>query len=360
MTVRAFGFPGRYLQGAGALAHLGEVAVDLRCARAVLISDPVVAEAAAQAERSLAKAGLQVVQLESPPECTPAAAGALRSQAGAADLIVGFGGGKTIDLSKAVARAGDYRLIIVPSIASNDSPTSRLIVFYDENHAVSHVEQMRRNPDAVLVDTAVIVAAPKRFLAAGIGDAFSKRYEVRQAVAAGGRNFFGTASLHTAQVLADAAHDILLQNGAAALNSVDRGEASEALELVVEAAVLLSGLAFESGGLSIAHALLRGLTALPQCRGALHGEMVAYGTLVQLAAERCDVAELARIGAFLSDMSLPTSLRDLAGEEVGSTDRETVAQLTLAAPYIGNFNRPLDAEAILSAMETADDCTRGR
>ena len=360
MTVRAFGFPGRYLQGAGALERLGEVAADLRCARAVLIFDRVVAEAAARAERSLVDAGLQVVRLESPPECTPAAAGALRTQAGAADLVVGLGGGKTIDLSKAVVRAGDYRLIIAPSIASNDSPTSRLIVFYDETHTVSHVERLRRNPDAVLVDTAVIAAAPKRFLAAGIGDAFSKRYEVAQAVAAGGLNFFGTPSLHTAQVLADAAHDILLRHGADALESVDRGEVSEALELTVEAAVLLSGLAFESGGLSIAHALLRGLTALPQCRDALHGEMVGYGTLVQMAAEGRDAAELARIGGFLSDMSLPVSLQDLAGQEVGSADRETVAKLTLAAPYIGNFGRRLDAEAIRSAMETADDCTRGR
>ena len=358
MTVRAFGFPGRYLQGAGALAHLGETAADLRCTRAVLISDPVVAEAAAGAERSLVNAGLQVARLESPPECTMAAAEVLRAQAGAADLIVGFGGGKTIDLSKAVARSGDCRLIIAPSIASNDSPTSRLIVFYDENHKVSHVEQLRRNPDAVLVDIAVIAAAPKRFLAAGIGDAFSKRYEVGQTVAAGGSNFFGTPSLYTAQVLAEAAHGILLQNGAAAMDSVDRGEISAALELVVEASVLLSGLAFESGGLSIAHALLRGLTILPQCRGALHGEMVAYGTLVQMAAEGRDAGELALMGNFLSDMSLPVSLRELASQEVGPADREKVAKLTLAAPYIGNFHRPLDAETILSAMDTADECAR--
>ncbi len=364
MTVRAFGFPGRYLQGAGALAQLGALAGDLGGTRAVLIADPVVAASARAAADSLCVAGLEVVRCDSPPECTTTAAAELAHSARTAaarapDLVVGFGGGKTIDLSKAVARDLDARLIIAPSIASNDSPTSRLIVFYDAGHKVSHVELLARNPDAVLVDTQVIVAAPRRFLAAGIGDAFSKRYEVGQAVAAGGRNFFGTPSLHTAQVLAEAAHELLLTHGRAALATIDRGEADAALELVVEAAVLLSGLAFESGGLSIAHALLRGLTALPQCQGALHGEMVAYGTLVQMAAEGRPPAELARASRFLSDMGLPVRLSQLGGDAISEDDREMVARLALDAPYAGNFEGPLDAGALHAAMKRVDGCTHG-
>ncbi|MGP1255096.1 MAG: glycerol dehydrogenase [Kiloniellales bacterium] len=355
MTVRIFGFPGRYLQGPGALDYLGETAADLHCTNAVLIADPVVPEAAERAERSLKNAAVPSVRLASPPECTVAAAEALQAQAGSADLVIGFGGGKTIDLSKAVARALGCRLIIAPSIASNDSPTSRLIVFYDAAHKVSHVELLRRNPDAVLVDTAVIAQAPRRFLAAGIGDAISKRYEVGQAVAVGGRNFFGTPSLRTAQILSEAAQEILLENAAAAMAAVERGETCEALEVTVEAAVLLSGLAFESGGLSIAHALLRGLTALSQCGSALHGEMVAYGTLVQMAAEGRSSDELARMSGFLSEMSLPVSLRDLATREVEPADRERVARLTLEAPYSGNFERPLDVGVLLAAMDRADE-----
>ena len=360
MTVRVFGFPGRYIQGAGALDVLGETAAQLGCSHAALIADPIVAEAAQQAEGSLTDAGLQVSRVDSPPECTVAAADALRAQAGDADLVVGFGGGKTIDLSKAVAAGRACRLIIAPSIASNDSPTSRLIVFYDETHKLSHVELLDRNPDAVLVDTAVVAAAPKRFLAAGIGDAFSKRYEVAQVISAGGKNFFGTPSLRTALVLAETAHDLLLQHGRTAMADAAQGTVSEELELTVEAAVLLSGLAFESGGLSIAHALLRGLTALPQCSGCLHGEMVAYGTLVQIAAEDRSRGELAEMGGFLSDVSLPVSLPELAHGAVGPADRKRVAELTLAAPYIGNFGWPLDAKAILSAMDSVDDWAEAR
>ncbi len=360
MTVRIFGFPGRYVQGAGALGVLGETAAHFGCSHAALIADPIVAEAVQRAEASLSEAGLQVSRLDSPPECTVAAADALRAQADGADLVVGFGGGKTIDLSKAVSAGRACRLIIAPSIASNDSPTSRLIVFYDDTHKLSHVELLDRNPDAVLVDTTVVAAAPKRFLAAGIGDAFSKRYEVAQAISAGGKNFFGTPSLRTALVLAEAAHAVLLEHGRAAMAAAHQGAVNEELELVVEAAVLLSGLAFESGGLSIAHALLRGLTALPQCSGSLHGEMVAYGTLVQIAAEERSKSELAEMGGFLSDVSLPVSLPELAHGAVGANEREMVAELTLAAPYIGNFDRPLDAKRILSAMDTVDEWAEGR
>jgi len=52
----------------------------------------------------------------------------------------------------------------------------------------------------------------------------------------------------------------------------------------VEAAILLSGLAVESGRLSIAHSLVRGFSVMPQLSGLLHGEMVALGTLTQLDA----------------------------------------------------------------------------
>jgi glycerol dehydrogenase len=47
----------------------------------------------------------------------------------------------------------------------------------------------------------------------------------------------------------------------------------------------MSGLGFESGGLSIAHAMTRGLSKVPGSREAMHGQQVAYGLLLQLMLE---------------------------------------------------------------------------
>lgn len=49
---------------------------------------------------------------------------------------------------------------------------------------------------------------------------------------------------------------------------------TQALERVVEANTLLSGLGFESGGLAVAHALHSGLTAAARSHEFLHGEKV--------------------------------------------------------------------------------------
>lgn len=51
---------------------------------------------------------------------------------------------------------------------------------------------------------------------------------------------------------------------------------------VIEANILLSGLGAESGGLAAAHGFHNALTLLPETHSYMHGEKVAFGTLVQL------------------------------------------------------------------------------
>lgn len=50
-----------------------------------------------------------------------------------ADVIVGMGGGKVIDTAKIVADRMDIPVIVVPTIASNDAPTSGCAVLYSED-----------------------------------------------------------------------------------------------------------------------------------------------------------------------------------------------------------------------------------
>jgi glycerol dehydrogenase len=78
--------------------------------------------------------------------------------------------------------------------------------------------------------------------------------------------------------IAHACYDTLFDFGEAAREAVLRKEANEALERVVEANTLLSGVGFESGGLGAAHAVAQALTVIPSVeKEFLHGEMVALG-----------------------------------------------------------------------------------
>ena len=302
--VRSMGFPGRYIQGPQALRQLPQLLEELGARRIALLADATVRRALGDAHRRRAaeqrarRARSTATWLEFPGECSAPIIADLAAKAGECDTIVALGGGKTIDTGKGISRRCGARLIIVPTIASNDSPTSRLIVLYDEAHRVAGVELLARNPDVVLVDTEVIAQAPARFFSAGMGDALSKTFEARQCHLTQGRNFFGTLSLPTARLLADRCYAVIVEYGAAALRQVaERHEPDEAVERVIEATVLLSGVGFESGGLSLAHALVRGFSAHPKIGGFLHGEAVAFGTLVQLVAEGRPDAEIAEHAA---------------------------------------------------------------
>jgi glycerol dehydrogenase len=85
--------------------------------------------------------------------------------------------------------------------------------------------------------------------------------------------------------LSNLCYEILRKDGLKAKLAVQQKLVTPAVDRVIEANILLSGLGFENGGLSVAHGLTRGLSALPELHEALHGEEVAYGLLVQFVLE---------------------------------------------------------------------------
>lgn len=356
--LRTMGFPGQYLQGPKALHELGSLLSKMGFKKPLFLCDTIVAEKVwPLASGSMKAAGLEATHIVFPGECTRAAINALseHAMAVAPDVIIGLGGGKTIDSAKGISLSLDVPVVICPTIASNDAPTSRLIVLYDETHRVAGVEYLKSNPVAVVVDTEIIAQAPARFFAAGIGDTVSKKFEAAQCKAAHGNNSFGTPPLDTALLLANAAYETLIKHGPAAFRSIATGQLDDEVERVVEATVLLSGVGFESGGLSLAHALIRGLTAVPTMAAMLHGELVAFGTLVQLTVEERDEAELAELLELLCAVDLPVTFAQLGQTtSLSAEEMSTIVAATLAARYSKNMNPPLTAERLEDALVTAD------
>lgn len=351
MIFRILGAPRRYVQGPGAIDRLG-AEIEIAGGGAVaVIADPVAQEILGE---TITRQAPDARMLTFGGECTADEISALAEQAQEARLIVGVGGGKAIDTAKGVAVKRDRPVGIVPTIASNDSPTSHIAVIYTADHALEGVWHMRANPFFVLVDTAVIARAPRRFLGAGIGDAMSKPYELAGALAGGGLNFFGGAPTELTRAIVARAKEILLRD---APDAMAAASPDEPFERVVEATILLSGLAFESGGLSIAHAMARGLSKRPELAHLLHGEMVVLGTLTQIAAGQGDAGELERLCVFYRSIGLPTDFKrfGLAGD---GAFRE-IAEATLAAPYSGNYAKALGTNDLIVAMRALNDRAGG-
>ena len=350
VAVIIFGSPSRYVQGAGALSSLGAELRQLGdCA--VLVLDPLIQDRyGASLDAACHEAGVTATQLRFGGDCTHAEVERLQGLAGNPSVIAAAGGGKCIDAGKALAGRIGAQVATIPTISSTDAPTSHNYVMYDDNHRMVGVEKMRRNPALVLVDTAVIAQAPRHLFVAGIGDAIGKIYEVDACANARGINVFGGRSALSAVILAHACHALLLQDAETALAALDRKTPDDAFERVVEATVLMSGLAFESGGLSIAHSMTRGLTALQPYANTLHGFQVAYANLVQIKLEGRPAAEIEALADFYRRVGLPRSLAELGQKPAVRGDIARMAELTMTAPHIRHFPHPLTAADVEAAM----------
>ncbi len=359
MTIRAFGGPHRYVQGPGALRELATL-VPMYGRRPFILADTaVLGSLRAQLEALLRPCvdGLEFAEFSG--ECSAAQIDAMAGRAAAAksDVVVAIGGGKAIDTAKGVRILRGGGIIVVPTVASNDAPTSRLAIVYTDDHVLKEVRLMPTNPDAVVVDTSIIARAPRRFFVAGIGDALTKKFEAEQCFNSCGMNFYKARPAALAVSIADQCYQVIRRDAIASLAAVDCKEPDAAFENVVEATILLSGLGFESGGLSIAHSLTRGFSALPSLNGALHGEQVAFGLLAQLCLEQRSPGFLADMVAFFRAVGLPTSLKGMGFSGNVQDGIRTIAERSIAeAPYLKQFVGVVTEQSLVAALEKADRC----
>jgi glycerol dehydrogenase len=358
MTIRAFGGPHRYVQGPGALSELASL-VPIYGRRPFIVADVAVVGLRDQLSALLHPCvdGLEFAEFSG--ECSANQIDTMAAKAAAvnSDVIIAIGGGKAIDTAKGVRILRGGAIIVVPTVASNDAPTSRLAIVYTDDHILKEVRLMPTNPDAVVVDTSIIARAPRRFFVAGIGDALSKKFEAEQCFNSGGMNFYKARPAGLAVSIADQCYQVIRRDAIASLAAVDRKEPDASFENVVEATILLSGLGFESGGLSIAHSLTRGFSAIPSLNSSLHGEQVAFGLLTQLYLEQRPEGFLVDMVAFYQAIGLPTSLKDLGFSGNAEEGIRTIAERSIAeAPYLKQFVGDVTLQSLMAALVAADRC----
>ena len=271
------------------------------------------------------------------------------------NVIVGVGGGKIFDTAKAVAYYLDMPVVIVPTIASTDAPCSALSVIYTDEGIFEKYLFLKQNPNVVLVDTDVVAKAPTRLLVAGMGDALATYFEARACETSNASSCAAGTTTMAAQALAKLCYETLIAEGYKAKLAADNNCSTKALEKIIEANTLLSGIGFESGGLAGAHAIHNGLTVLSECHHMYHGEKVAFGTIVQLVLENAPEEELGEVLDFCANVGLPVTLEDLGVEEITKEKIMAVANAS-ASPDDTIHNMPfkVTAEDVYSAILVAD------
>ncbi len=358
--------PNRYVQGPRVLEDAGQYIGHLG-SKVFFVADPL-AWSIVKDRISKGFAARSIAYGYEPFEglCTRAGADkiSVKARAFGPDVVAGLGGGSAIDTAKAVSHDLGCSLVIIPTVASNDAPCSALSVQYKENHMLDRFLRLKRNPDVVLVDSKVISEAPARFFVAGMGDALATWFEAFTCTKSSAKNMPGGVSTSAALSLARLCYDTLMEYGVSAKLAVDRKALTPAVEKVIEANILLSGLGFESSGLSSAHGIHEGFAAMEETKSMMHGELVAYGTLSLLVLENYPRTEIDRVFGFCEAVGLPTTLGQLGITDVSPEHLRKAAEvacmegLTTHNTYF-EINPDLILGAILGANALGEERLKG-
>ncbi len=257
--------PNKLLFGLGAARGLAAEVQILGGRKVLVVTDPGVVKAGLlqPALDSLDGAGIPHVlfdQVEPEPPARAVDLGAERAKAEGCDLILGIGGGSSLDVAKGVAlmaanpgrileycgmeliRQRGLPKILMPTTAGTGSEVTRVFVLTDEaEHTKKAVYSTFALSDVAIVDPLLTLSMPQRVTADTGIDALVHAVET----------YVSMNATPFSHVLAEKAISLIARYLPAAWSKGSNLEARYQMSL----AATLAGLAFASGGLGAVHGL---------------------------------------------------------------------------------------------------------
>jgi glycerol-1-phosphate dehydrogenase [NAD(P)+] len=217
------------------------------------------------------------------------------------DIVVGLGGGKTVDVAKIVAYNSKLPFLSIPTSASHDGIASPFASIRGSGRPYSIVT---RSPLGIIADLEIIGNAPFRLLASGCGDLIGKITAVKDWELARDDKgeYFGKYSASLAHLSAD-----IIIKEARDIGVHKKESYRDVVEALISAGVA-AGIAGSSRPCSGSeHLFAHALDVIGSNHG-LHGEKVGLGTIL--------MAELhglgwERIAKALEQIGAPTRANDI-------------------------------------------------
>ena len=232
------------------------------------------------------------------------------------DLVIGFGGGRSVDVGKMTAFKIKKPFLSVPTSASHDGISSPFVSIRgtDKPHSVK-----ANTPIGVLADTLLMLKAPPRLLAGGCGDLVGKITAVKDwELAREDRGeYFGSYAANLAYMSAK-----IILTESERLGKRDEFGIRTIVEALISAGVAacIAGSSRPCSGSE--HLFSHALEYVAGPDFGLHGERVGLGTIMMAKLHGLDWE---RIAETLKDIGAPT-----AAKEIGLSDEQVVKALVAA------------------------------
>jgi glycerol dehydrogenase len=268
-----------------------------------------------------------------------------------ADVIIGIGGGRTLDTAKATGDILSLPVVTIPTIAATCAAWAAVTIQYDDEGAYVTARWNKQTARLIIADTRILLTAPTRYLYAGIVDTFAKYYETRPAFEHDPHNTTTKLGLYGSEI----AFENLKIETVQALREAKKDVFGKAAIDVVDAIIYLAGYvgsfteasAYRS---SFAHPFYHCSTRLANTRHLLHGEKVAFGIVAQLYLENKPEEEIVEAVKLFDAFHAAFTLEDLGIKENLEQDLKFLGRdIPQAFPSVLN-----DEKKIIAALKAAD------
>lgn len=270
-----------------------------------------------------------------------------------ADFLIGVGGGKCLDVTKMVGDRLGKPVFTVASIASTCAAVTKISIIHNDDGSFKEVYRLRNAPIHCFIDPDIIVSAPEKYFWAGMGDTMAKHVE---SVFSSKNDVLDFESSYGVTI-SKLCYEPILEKGEKAYEDVKKHLSTPEVEDVIKSIIIATG----SVSLSVnpdynsalAHALYYGLTVREWMeRKHLHGEIVSYGTLVQLLLDK-QYDELRRVYDFNRKVKLPTCLKDLDLDRDDPLD--DVLDATIINPELDHIPYPITKQMVKDTILELED-----
>jgi len=232
------------------------------------------------------------------------------------DFVLGFGGGRSVDVAKMTAFSLARPFLSVPTSASHDGISSPFVSVRgtDKPHSIK-----ANTPIGVLADTHLMSQAPPRLLAGGCGDLVAKITAVKDWELARDEvgEYFGSYAANLAYMSAK-----IILDESEKLKRKDRFSVRTIVEALISAGVAacIAGSSRPCSGSE--HLFSHALEYVAGSDCGLHGERVGLGTIMMAKLHGLDWQKVRHT---LENMGAPTKAK-----QIGLSEKDVVQALVKA------------------------------